>query len=135
MSLGGDVAEQLVFGDITAGPSNDLQVSSDMARRMVTEWGMSEVIGPVALESSKTKLYRGQGIESKLYSESIATKIDEEVKRLMTEARSRAEKVIVQYRHVLDAISEKLIEVETLEQEEYNQLIKSFGIEPRVKEV
>lgn len=131
MSLGGYVVEKMVFGDVTTGPSNDLQVASDMARRMVTEWGMSEVIGPVAVETSRTRLYRTQGIEEKTYSETIATRIDEEVKRLMSEARDRAEEVVTQYRHVLDAIANKLIEVETLEQEAYNELISSYGITPR----
>lgn len=131
MSLGGYVVEKMVFGDVTTGPSNDLQVASDMARRMVTEWGMSDVIGPVAVETSRTRLYRTQGIEEKTYSETIATRIDEEVKRLMSEARDRAEEVVTQYRHVLDAIANKLIEVETLEQEAYNELISSYGITPR----
>lgn len=131
MSLGGYVVEKMVFGDVTTGPSNDLQVASDMARRMVTEWGMSDVIGPVAVETSRTRLYRTQGIEEKTYSETIATRIDEEVKRLMSEARDRAEEVVTQYRHVLDAIATKLIEVETLEQEAYNELISSYGITPR----
>jgi cell division protease FtsH len=131
MSLGGYVVEKMVFGDVTTGPSNDLQVASDMARRMVTEWGMSDVIGPVAVETSRTRLYRTQGIEEKTYSETIATRIDEEVKRLMSEARDRAEEVVIKYRHVLDAIANKLIEVETLEQEAYNELISSYGITPR----
>jgi cell division protease FtsH len=131
MSLGGYVVEKMVFGDVTTGPSNDLQVASDMARRMVTEWGMSEVIGPVAVETSRTRLYRTQGIEEKTYSETIATRIDEEVKRLMSEARDRAEEVVTKYRHVLDAIANKLIEVETLEQDAYNELISSFGIKPK----
>jgi len=135
MSLGGYVAEEMIFGDITTGPSNDLQVSTNLARAMVTRWGMSETIGPIALESDGGKTMFGRGVEDKDYSEKVSALIDEEVSKIMNNAFIVARETLKEYKKVLDAIALKLIEVETLEQDEYNDLIKSFGIIPKVKEV
>ncbi len=131
MSLGGYVAEKMVFGDITTGPSNDLQVSTRMARSMVTKWGMSEKIGPIALEGNEGRAMFGRGVNDREYSEAMSTIIDEEVKKIIHGGLAEAERVLTEKREVLDAIAKKLIEVETLEQAEYNEIIKSFGIEPR----
>ncbi len=131
MSLGGYVAEEMVFGDVTTGPSNDLQVLSNLARAMVTRWGMSEVIGPRALENDGGKPIFGMGVESKEYSEKMSAVIDGEVEKIIKDAFARAKEVLTTHRHVLDAIAKKLIEVETLEQDEYNKLISSLGITPR----
>jgi cell division protease FtsH len=128
VSLGGYVAENTIFGDITTGPSNDLQVATSLARAMVTRWGMSDTIGPVALESNGGKPLFGRGVEDKDYSEKMSALIDDEVKKLMINALHTAEKVITQYRVVLDAIAAKLIEVETLEQEEYEEILKAYNI-------
>ncbi len=131
MSLGGYVAEQMIFGDVTTGPSSDLQVSSNLARAMVTRWGMSDVIGPVALsEGSKTPWSDGADKE---YSEAMAEKIDTEVKRIIDGGLKSAEKVLLENRKALDAIADKLIEVETLEQEEYEKIIIAHGILPKKK--
>lgn len=132
MSLGGYVAEEMIFGDITTGPSNDLQVATSLARAMVTRWGMSDEIGPVALESDGGQAMFGRGVGDKEYSEKMSALIDSEVSSIMTNGFSVARKVLTEKRKVLDAIAQKLIEVETLEQDEYNTLIKSFGIEPKV---
>jgi cell division protease FtsH len=131
MSLGGYVAEKMVFGDITTGPSNDLQVSTRMARSMVTKWGMSDVIGPIALEGNDGKAMFGRGMGDKEYSENVSSIIDEEVKKIIHGGLADAERVLTEKREVLDAIAKKLMEVETLEQDEYNKIIKAFGIEPR----
>ncbi len=131
MSLGGYVAEEMVFGDVTTGPSNDLQVLTNLARAMVTRWGMSEVIGPRALENDGGKPIFGMGVESKEYSEKMSAVIDAEVEKIIKDAFARAKEVLATHRHVLDAIAKKLIEVETLEQDEYNKLISSLGITPR----
>lgn len=128
MSLGGYVAEEMVFGDITTGPSNDLQVATAMARAMVTRWGMSESIGPLALENDGGRAMFGQGVESKEYSETTSTLIDTEVQRIMKEGFERARTVLTDYRKVLEAITLKLIEVETLEQAEYEAIISAHGI-------
>jgi cell division protease FtsH len=128
MSLGGYVAEEMVFGDITTGPSNDLQVASNLARAMVTRWGMSELIGPRALESDGGTPMFGQGVEGKEYSEKMAAVIDSEVDRIMKEASDRAQVVLTEHRKVLDIIAKKLIEVETLEQPEYESILTAHGI-------
>jgi cell division protease FtsH len=131
MSLGGYVAEKMVFGDITTGPSNDLQVSTRMARSMVTKWGMSDVIGPIALEGNDGKAMFGRGVGDREYSENVSSIIDEEVKKIIHGGLAEAERVLTEKREVLNAIAKKLMDVETLEQDEYNKIIKSFGIEPR----
>jgi cell division protease FtsH len=134
MSLGGYVAEEMIFGDITTGPSNDLQVATNLARAMVTRWGMSSEIGPVALESDGGRTMFGRGVEDKEYSEKVSSLIDSEVSKIMNEAFSKAKNILTEKKEVLDAIAKKLIEVETLEQNEYNDLIKSFGINPKTLE-
>lgn len=132
MSLGGYVAEKLVFGDITTGPSSDLQVVSRLARAMVTKWGMSDVIGPIALEGQDSEVMYGRGFGEKEYSDEMNMTIDTEVKKIIDGCLKVAEKVLTEKREVLDAIANVLIEKETLEQKEYNELIKKFGIEPKV---
>lgn len=134
MSLGGFAAEKLVFGDITTGPSNDLQVATNLARAMVTRWGMSDEIGPVALESDGGRTIGGGSPVSGEMSEAMHSKVNGEVKRIMDTALERAEKILTDHRKVLDAIANKLVEVETLEQDEYNALISSHGITPKKKE-
>ncbi len=134
MSLGGYVAEQMVFGDITTGPSNDLQVATNLARAMVTRWGMSEKIGPIALESDGGQVMFGQGVNDKEYSEKMSSVIDAEVAKIMNNSFAIAKKVLTEKRNVLDIIAKKLVEVETLEQAEYNELIIANGIIPKKKE-
>lgn len=135
MSLAGYVAEEMIFGDVSTGPSNDLQVATNLARAMVTRWGMSEVIGPLALENDGGRALFGQGVEGKEYSESTSAMIDTEVKRIMQDQLVRARSVLVDYRTVLDAIAKKLIDVETLEQSEYEALITAHGIPLKKAEV
>src|SRR3989339_601493 len=131
MSLGGYVAEEMVFGDITTGPSNDLQVATALARAMVTRWGMSSEIGPIALESDGGRTMFGQGGNDKEYSERVSALIDGEVSKIMNNAFAVAKQVLTEKRKVLDAIASKLIEVETLEQAEYNEIIVANGIVPK----
>ena len=135
MSLGGYVAEEMVFGDITTGPSNDLQVATNLARAMVTRWGMSDEIGPIALESDGGRTMFGQGVNDKEYSERVSALIDGEVSKIMNNSLAVAKKVLTEKRAILDIIAKKLVEVETLEQNEYNELIKANGIIPKEKEV
>ena len=134
MSLGGYVAEEMVFGDITTGPSNDLQVATNLARAMVTRWGMSDEIGPIALESDDGRTMFGQGVNDKEYSEKVSSLIDSEVSKIMNNALVKAKEILTEKRSVLDLIAKKLVEVETLEQAEYNQLIIASGILPKVKD-
>jgi cell division protease FtsH len=124
----------MVFGDVTTGPSNDLQVATNLARAMVTRWGMSEEIGPIALESDGGRVMFGQGVEDKEYSETMSTKIDSEVAKIMNDGFKKAREVIKEHRKALDAIAKKLIEVETLEQKDYEDIIIAHGILPKKKE-
>lgn len=123
VSLGGYVAENMIFGDITTGASNDLQVSTALARDMVTRYGMSDKIGPVALESAQGKVLFGMGVADKEYSEKVASDIDTEVTRIMTEARAKAERVLLENKVVFEAVSRRLIEVETIERDEYESIL------------
>ena len=135
MSLGGYVAEEMIFGDITTGPSNDLQVATNLARAMVTRWGMSDEIGPIALESDGGQVMFGQGVNEKEYSENMSSVIDTEVAKIINGAFSEAKRILLEKRKVLDIIAKKLVEVETLEQAEYNELITANGIIPKKKDV
>lgn len=133
VSLGGYVVEKNIFNNLTTGSSNDLQVSTSLARDMVTKYGMSDSIGPIALENSGGRtLGGGTGVEGE-YSEEISKKIDSEVSKIMTEAYDRAWATIQEHRKALDAISKRLIEVETIEREEFDNLLIANGITPKVK--
>ncbi len=135
MSLGGYVAEEMIFGDITTGPSNDLQVASNLARAMVTRWGMSENLGPIAYESNGGRPMFGQGVEDNGYSQEVSAKIDAEVSKIMNDAFAKARETLTTHRKVLDAIATRLIEVETLEQPEYEDIIKAHGIKLKKKDL
>ncbi|MEK7099633.1 MAG: ATP-dependent zinc metalloprotease FtsH, partial [Patescibacteria group bacterium] len=126
-TLGGYVAEELVFNDLTTGPSNDLAVIAGLARDMVARYGMSDKIGPVAFAVD-----RGYGDAN--YSQEIAGKIDAEVTRMIEDAKVRAHKVLVDHRGALEAIAERLVEVETIEREEFENLLIANGITPKKKE-
>lgn len=126
-TLGGYVAEEMIFDDLTTGPSNDLAVIAGLARDMVARYGMSEKIGPVAFAVD-----RGYG-ESK-YSEAVAAQIDAEVTRMIEEAKERARVVLTEHRGALDAIAQYLIEVETIEREEFEKILIANGITPKTKE-
>lgn len=128
MSLGGYVAEEMVFGDVTTGPSNDLQVLTNLARAMVTRWGMSEAIGPLALESDGGTPMFGMGVDGKEYSERMAGVIDAEVERIIKSSFEKARVVLTTHRKVLDIIAKKLMDVETLEQREYEAILTENSI-------
>ena len=133
VTLGGYITELMLFGDITTGPSNDLQVVSGLARDMVTKYGMSEKLGPIAFETLLGRL-GGRGMyEEKEYSQKVGDAIDVEVSKIINEAYKRAEEILTKHRPALDAIAAKLIEVETLEQEEYEKVIIAHGILPKKK--
>ncbi len=134
MSLGGYVTEKMIFGDVTTGPSNDLQVSSRLARSMVTKWGMSDAIGPIALEGNDGRALFGAGVDGRTHSEKTESLIDSEVSRIMSEAMARAEVVLKEHRKALDAVAEALLDVETLEQDAYDAIIRAHGIHPKKRE-
>jgi len=128
MSLGGYVAEKMVFGDLTTGSSNDLQVSTALARDMVTKYGMSEKMGPIALEGQGGKALFGRGVDDKAYSERVSAEIDGEVSEIMKRALSRAEETLTKYRPVLNAIAKRLVEAETIERDEFEKILIANGI-------
>ena len=130
MSLGGYVAEKEIFGDITTGPSNDLQVATAMARAMVTKYGMS-TLGPIALVPDREER---SIFASKEYSESMGTKVDDEVKRILDDAWARARKIVLDRRDALTSIAEELMSKENIEREEFEKILILNGIVPKKKE-
>ncbi|MGD8758780.1 MAG: ATP-dependent zinc metalloprotease FtsH [Anaerolineales bacterium] len=121
--LAGRVAEELVFNDITSGASNDLERVTKLARNMVTRLGMSKELGPMVYGQKEELIFLGREIsEQRDYSESIAERIDAEVRRLVQEAHSKAKKILTDYRDQLDAVAQRLIEVETLSREEFEEI-------------
>ncbi len=133
VSLGGYVTEKLVFGDLTTGPSNDLQVSTALARDMVTKYGMSDKVGPVALEGQGGKVIFGKGVEGTEFSEKMSAEIDHEVSTIMREAEEKALKVITEHRKLLDNIALRLVEVETIERKDFEDMLRVYGVTPKQK--
>jgi cell division protease FtsH len=126
--LGGRVAEEEVFGDITTGASNDLERVTSLARRMVTQYGMSEVLGPQTFGEKEELVFLGREIgEQRNYSEEVAESIDKEVRKLVSEAHDRARGIVRQYRAKLDEIARRLIENETLDAAEFQAMFAGIG--------
>ena len=99
------------------------------------EYGMSENLGPIALESAGGKvIFGGRGINEKEYSEKVSAMIDEEVSKIMKEARARAEKIIVEHKALLEAVAKRLIETETIEKDEFERILVAHGIQPKRKD-
>ncbi len=128
MTLGGYVTEQMIFDDLTTGPSNDLQVVANLARDMVTKYGMSD-LGPIALEGTGGRMLGGGMSEDRGYSPQIAKAIDDEVAKLIEAGKQTARDILTEHRAALESISKKLMEVETLERDEYEELLKAEGVE------
>ncbi|HUH96882.1 MAG TPA: ATP-dependent zinc metalloprotease FtsH [Anaerolineales bacterium] len=119
-ALGGRVAEELVFDDITSGASNDIEQVTRMARAMVTRLGMSDELGPMVYGQKEELIFLGREIsEQRDYSEAIAEKIDDEVRNLVNEAYKLARNLLTSYRAQLDAVAKKLLEAETITREEF----------------
>jgi cell division protease FtsH len=121
--LGGRAAEEEVFGDITTGASNDLERVTSLARRMVTQYGMSDVLGPQTFGEKEELVFLGREIgEQRNYSEDIAEAIDKEVRRLVDEAYTQATTIIRAYRARLDELAHRLIERETVDAAEFQAM-------------
>jgi len=134
VSLGGYVAEKMVYGDLTTGAANDLQVSTALARDMVTKYGMSEKFGPIVFESMGGRAMFGGSIEGGTESQEVAAQIDAEVKKLISDAHKKAEEIIKKDRKTLDAIAAHLVEKETIERDELEKILIAHGIVPKKKE-
>ncbi|MCI3281648.1 ATP-dependent zinc metalloprotease FtsH3 [Synechococcus sp. PCC 6717] len=126
VALGGRIAEEIVFGEdeVTTGASNDLQQVARVARQMVTRFGMSDRLGPVALGRQSGNVFLGRDIMAERdFSEETAATIDDEVRNLVDQAYRRAKEVLVNNRHVLDQIAQVLIEKETIDAEELQTIL------------
>ena len=128
-AMGGRSAEELVFGEITNGASGDIAHITDIARTMVTRWGMSEKLGPMTFGKKEELVFLGKELgEQRDYSDSVAQEIDAEVRQLVREAHEKALNILGQNREKLDIIARKLIEVETLDAVDFEALMN--GTQP-----
>jgi len=122
--LGGYCAEQIKFKEITTGASNDLERASDLSRKLVKEFGMSN-LGPISFEEKNDMVFLGRDVSGQRnYSENVANKIDDEVERFIRDAEKTATKILTRKKSQLEKIAKTLIEKETIEREEYEKLIK-----------
>ena len=132
MLLGGRVAEEMVIGDITTGAQNDLERASKIARQMVTEYGMSDRLGPQTLGQKAHEVFLGRDFSSQQdYSPQVAFEIDSEIRRLIDEAHDEALDILKKHRGKLDQIAARLIEKETVEKEELAELLEGIDKRPQ----
>jgi cell division protease FtsH len=123
--LGGRASEELVFNDITSGASNDIDRVTKIARNMVTRLGMSEELGPMVYGQKEELIFLGREIsEQRDYSENIAIKIDAEVRKLVEEAYERSKGILIKHREQLNAVAERLIEIETMDRKEFEKIFE-----------
>ena len=123
-TMGGRAAESIIFGDITSGASDDIQRVTNMARKMVTQWGMSDKLGTVAMGVKEEMVFLGRDIgEQRNYSEEIAALIDEEVRGLVSDGYETAKRILTERRGHLELISEQLKTVETIDAAEFDRLL------------
>ncbi len=121
--LGGRMAEKLVLDDISTGAQNDLQRVSDLARAMVTKYGMSDLIGPMTLGSGEDEVFLGRDFTSKPnYSEKIASEIDQEIKRIIDEGYEKARQLLTDNMDKLHAVAQALLKLETLDADQFNKI-------------
>jgi cell division protease FtsH len=128
--LGGRSAEEIAFGEISTGAQNDLQRATDIARAMVTEFGMSDTLGAVSYNGHKHAAFLDMPFapERGNYAEETAVKIDNEVKRIMTDAHDTARNILRKWRNTLDQLSARLLEKEVIEADELKLILDSFDI-------
>ncbi len=131
VAFGGYIAEIMKFGDLSTGSSSDIRQATFLAHKMVTQFGMSEKLGPRTFGKTQELVFLGREISTeKDYSESVASVIDEEVNLLIGKAFQAAKKIVSANKKILEAIAKALMERETLEQEEFYKIIKSFKLKP-----
>jgi len=131
VALGGRIAEEIIFGDaeVTTGASNDLQQVARVARQMVTRFGMSDKLGPVALGRQQGNMFLGRDIAAERdFSEETAATIDSEVRSLVDEAYRRAKDVLVSNRHILDQLARMLVDKETVDADELQHLLATSDV-------
>ncbi len=124
--LAGNAAERLIFKEITTGASNDIKVATNMARRLVMTYGMSE-LGPIAFGEQHDMVFLGREIsEQRNYSEEVAKKIDDEVSKILKDNYQRATEILTKHSDILEIIAKRLIKEETLEQEQFHEIVKGI---------
>jgi cell division protease FtsH len=128
--MGGRVAEEIVFGDITSGAENDIQKATQMARRMVTQWGMSDKLGTVAMGHREELVFLGRDLgEQRNYSEEVAAIIDEEIRSIVDHGYKVATGILTQQRHQMDLVVEQLKIVETLDAKELDDILARGAVQ------
>ena len=124
VAMGGRIAEEITFGQITTGAQNDIEQATGMARKMVCEWGMSSELGPLTYGKKEEAIFLGKEFNRHQdYSEATALKIDAEVKRIVTEQYERATKILTEKREQLVQMAEALLEYEVLDAQQVRQVI------------
>jgi cell division protease FtsH len=134
-AYGGRVAEELVFGPdkVTTGAAQDIQQATDLARRMVTQFGMSEIVGPIAVGDREAEIFLGREImQRREISEHTAELVDEELKRILGTAFEQARQIILEHRDALDRLAAALLERETLDREQVQLVVDGKPLPPRV---
>lgn len=134
--LGGRVAEEVIFGEVSTGASNDFQQATGLARRMVTEFGMSDKLGPMQFGQSQSgQVFLGRDIQNEPnYSDAIAYEIDSEIQRIIKECYGQAKQILTEKRDQLELVAKTLLEVETLEADQIKALVETGElIEPKAK--
>jgi len=128
--FGGRAAEEIVIGDITTGAGNDIERATDIARRMVCEWGMSDKLGPQAYEKSEGPVFLGMqyGNKTREYSDSKAQEIDAEINKIIEDGYKTAKKILTDHKDALERLTQALLEYETIDSEEVNMLVNGTAV-------
>ena len=134
--LGGRVAEQIIFNDISTGASNDIQRATETARNMITKYGMSEKLGPIAFGSDNDEVFLGKNYtHTRNYSETVAAAIDEEVENIINTAYKRTETILKEHIDQLHLVSEVLVKLEKIDREQFESLMTTGALpEEKVEE-
>ena len=128
----GRVAEKLVMNELTTGAGNDIERATELARKMVCEWGMSEKLGPVTFGKKEEEIFLGREIaKHRDYSEKTAQIIDEEVKRIVEASSERAEQIVKEHIDQLHALAQALLEREILDGDEIDKILNGEALEPK----
>ncbi len=132
--MGGRIAEDMVFQEISTGAQNDIEQATEMARKMVCEWGMSETLGPLTYGKKEEQIFLGKEFNRHQdYSEATALKIDAEIKRIVTEQYERAQRTLTDNREILNRVAEALLEHEVLDAEQLKALVEGRAIQVPVR--
>ena len=132
VAMGGRLAEEIFLDQITTGAHNDLEKATELARKMVCEWGMSEKMGPLTFGRKEEQVFLGRDIaRHQDYSEDTAIQIDQEVKRIVSENYQRAKTILTENREVLEKVAEALLEREVLDAEEVKAIIAGLPLKER----